>query len=37
MKNFIQSEDIYQLNFVSSPQMTPKGDKIIYVNKRADK
>ncbi|MCF7833094.1 MAG: S9 family peptidase [Candidatus Marinimicrobia bacterium] len=37
MKNFIQSEDIYQLNFVSSPQMSPKGDKIIYVNKRADK
>lgn len=37
MKSFIQSEDIYQLNFVSSPQMTPKGDKIIYVNKRADK
>ncbi len=37
MKKFIQSEDIYQLNFVSSPQMTPKADKIIYVNKRADK
>ncbi|RKY56550.1 MAG: hypothetical protein DRP93_01120 [Candidatus Neomarinimicrobiota bacterium] len=37
MKKFIQSEDVYQLNFVSSPQITPKGDKIIYVNKRADK
>lgn len=37
MKNFIQSEDIYKLNFVSSPQISPKGDKIIYVNKRADK
>lgn len=37
MKHSIQAEDIYQINFVSSPQMTPKGDKIIYVNKRADK
>lgn len=37
MKHTITSEDIYQLNFVSSPQMSPKGDKIIYVNKRTDK
>ncbi len=37
MKYPIKSEDIYQLNFVSSPQMSPKGDKIIYVNKRTDK
>lgn len=37
MKQTIKSDDIYQLNFVSSPQMSPKGDKIIYVNKRTDK
>ncbi len=37
MKKFVQADDIYQLNFVGSPQMTPKGDKVIYVNKRADK
>ncbi|MCK4530651.1 MAG: hypothetical protein KAU44_05695, partial [Candidatus Marinimicrobia bacterium] len=37
MKKIVQSNDIYQLNFVSDPQMSPKGDKIVYVNKRADK
>ena len=37
MKKFVQADDIYQLNFVSSPKMTPKGDKIIYVSKWADK
>jgi dipeptidyl aminopeptidase/acylaminoacyl peptidase len=37
MKHTIQSDDIYQLNFVSGPQMSPKGDKIVYVNKRSDK
>jgi dipeptidyl aminopeptidase/acylaminoacyl peptidase len=37
MKHRIKAEDIYQLNFVSSPQITPKGDKVVYVKKHADK
>lgn len=37
MKEHVKSEDIYRLYFVSSPQITPGADKIIYVKKRADK
>ncbi|MFO7840719.1 MAG: S9 family peptidase [Fidelibacterota bacterium] len=37
MKKHVKSEDIYRLYFVSSPQITPGADKIIYVKKRADK
>ncbi len=37
MKRTVQSEDIYQLTFVSDPQITPKGDKIVYIKKRANK
>ncbi len=37
MKKTVRSEDIYRLHFVASPQITPKGDKIVYVRKHADK
>jgi acylaminoacyl-peptidase len=37
MKKNVKSEDIYRLIFVSEPQMSPKGDRIIYVKKRSDK
>ncbi|MBW6457963.1 MAG: hypothetical protein K0B52_02255, partial [FCB group bacterium] len=37
MKKNVKSEDIYRLIFVSEPQMSPKGDRIVYVKKRSDK
>ncbi|MBN2781540.1 MAG: S9 family peptidase [Candidatus Marinimicrobia bacterium] len=37
MKKTVQADDIYRLTFVSDPQITPKGDRIIYVKKQADK
>jgi dipeptidyl aminopeptidase/acylaminoacyl peptidase len=37
MKNTVKSEDLYRLIFVSEPQMSPGGDRIIYVRKRSDK
>lgn len=37
MKKNVKSDDLYRLVFVSEPQMSPKGDRIIYVRKRSDK
>jgi len=37
MKKTVHAEDLYRLIFVSEPQMNPRGDRIVYVKKRADK